>query len=713
MLDDLGTKIPFERLNGFEPSWVIETSPGNFQAGIILAEPITAEQASQLHKAIVNKGLCDPGASGPATRWVRLPVGINGKPKYNDETGNPFPCKLNTFQPENRYTPEEIVQELNLELTPSASKATSTPVSGATEVFTPKAAENPTVTALKERGLYKNSLGAGKHDITCPWVSEHTDSLDSGTAYFESSPEFPTGGFCCQHSHRDKYHNAELIEFLGVSDIEARHKAVIELVPGELHNIVDGMEKVLACTGNVYQSGGLLTSIKPNPETGGVEISPLTKEALTKTLSSTINFTKYDGRAKKNVRCDVPVRSVGMLYDAQSYTHLPSLEGIARQPYFRADGSLVTEAGYDSNTKYYGSFDADKYSFPDPTEEAAIEALVLVEELLEEFHFVEPADKAAALSAIFTAVTRPSLNLAPLFHVKAPVSGSGKSYLCEVSSEFATPEHSKKISFPATSEEATKSLLAALLPRPPVIEFDDMTTDLIPHGIINRILTAEAVTERVLGVSKTATVGTRTLFLSSGNNVSPVRDLLRRVVTIHLDTRSATPATLSYKESPVEKVRANRELYISAVLLVILAWRAAGSPKANVTNIATYNGSWSDYCRYPLMWLGHPDPATSLIAQVTHDPDAELLGGLMREWFKVFGSKPTTVRKVVEMTEYGNPDLLDALSEFPCVERGSINPSKLGWLLKKNANRIVAGLEFQKAEADGRVAWRVVEVATQ
>jgi len=41
-------------------------------------------------------------------------------------------------------------------------------------------------------------------------------------------------------------------------------------------------------------------------------------------------------------------------------------------------------------------------------------------------------------------------------------------------------------------------------------------------------------------------------------------------------------------------------------------------------------------------------------------------------------------------------------------ERGEINRSKLGWLLKKNANRIVNGFEFQKAEADGRTAWRVV-----
>jgi protein TonB len=52
------------------------------------------------------------------------------------------------------------------------------------------------------------------------------------------------------------------------------------------------------------------------------------------------------------------------------------------------------------------------------------------------------------------------------------------------------------------------------------------------------------------------------------------------------------------------------------------------------------------------------------------------------------------------------------MREFPVEERGEINRSKLGWLLKKNANRIVGSFEFQKAEADGRTAWRVVEVKT-
>jgi hypothetical protein len=112
------------------------------------------------------------------------------------------------------------------------------------------------------------------------------------------------------------------------------------------------------------------------------------------------------------------------------------------------------------------------------------------------------------------------------------------------------------------------------------------------------------------------------------------------------------------------------------------------------------------------MWLGHPDPATALLEQVRHDPDGDALCGLMSEWYAVFGSTPTTVRKAVESATFDQSNLLDAMREFPVEERGEINRSKLGWLLKKNANRIVGGFEFQKAEADGRTAWRVVEVKT-
>jgi hypothetical protein len=169
-------------------------------------------------------------------------------------------------------------------------------------------------------------------------------------------------------------------------------------------------------------------------------------------------------------------------------------------------------------------------------------------------------------------------------------------------------------------------------------------------------------------------------------------------------------AAMTYKGFPVDKVRQRRGVYVAAVLTIIQAWRRAGSPRAHADSIVTFSGAWSDYCRFPLMWLGHPDPATALLEQVRHDPDGDALSGLMTEWRAVFGSTPTTVRKAVETAIYNQHNLLDAMREFPVEERGEINRSKLGWLLKKNANRIIGGFEFQQAEADGRTAWRVVAV---
>lgn len=719
LLDDLGSKVPLKRLAGFELSWLIETSPGNHQGGIILSDPVTdGSVATRLLNAAIDAGLCDPGSTGPLSRWARLPVAINGKPKHADEAGAPFRCRLVEWRPDKRYTPQEIVDGLQLELAPAGRpKKEPKPAADnsrsldneADDVLTPKAAENPVISTLKARGLYKTPLGSGRHDITCPWGQEHTDGLDTGAAYFEPDELYPLGGFCCQHSHREKFHIRQLLEFLGVRNAEARHKPVIRVVSGDLHRVVDAAEKELANRGRHYQSGGLIVSVSTDPVSGDPCIVPTSAPALTRELSVTACWEKYDGRKEDWVRCDPPTRHAGILYDAQNFCHLPPLAGVARQPYFReSDGELITQSGYDQTSQRFGVFDPRQFVIPDPTLEAARVALAMLEELLAEFHFVAATDKAAALSAIFTAVVRPSLAYAPAYHCRAPVFGSGKTYLCELIGAFAGPGGNAKVSYPTTSEEATKVILSLLLTSPAVIEFDDMDTDWIPHGTIKRMLTAEQITDRILGVSKTATVSTRTLFLGSGNNVGPMRDLLRRVLTIHIDPRCATPAAMAYKNFPVEKVRKQRGCYVAAVLTIILAWRKAGAPRAAVENIATFGGTWSDYCRHPLMWLGYPDPATTLLDQVKHDPDGDSLAGLMIEWMKAFGSTPATVRKAVERAEQTNPDLLDAMREFPVEEKGSINRSKLGWLLKKNANRIVGSLVFQQATADGRTAWRVV-----
>jgi len=81
------------------------------------------------------------------------------------------------------------------------------------------------------------------------------------------------------------------------------------------------------------------------------------------------------------------------------------------------------QPGYEKTAQLCGVFDARQFVIRDPTLNAARAALVLLEELLTEFHFVAATDKAAAPAAIFSAVVRPTLAHAPAFHVQAPVFG--------------------------------------------------------------------------------------------------------------------------------------------------------------------------------------------------------------------------------------------------------------------------------------------------
>ena len=65
------------------------------------------------------------------------------------------------------------------------------------------------------------------------------------------------------------------------------------------------------------------------------------------------------------MRTDPPARHAAVLFDSTSYHHLPVLSGLARQPYLRPDGSLMTAAGYDPSTGMFGVFDAREFSIPE------------------------------------------------------------------------------------------------------------------------------------------------------------------------------------------------------------------------------------------------------------------------------------------------------------------------------------------------------------
>ncbi len=234
-----------------------------------------------------------------------------------------------------------------------------------------------------------------------------------------------------------------------------------------------------------------------------------------------------------------------------------------------------------------------------------------------------------------------------------------------------------------------------------------MQGDWKPFGALNKVLTSQTVTERVLGVSGTATVRTNVLFLGTGNNIEPVQDMRRRVVSIRLTPSDETPALRKFEHDPVGTIKQHRARVVSCALTIIDAFRAAGQPQTPAPSIGSY-GEWSIWCRQPLLWLGEPDPAQSLIDQVSNDSDQAVLGQFLRRWLWAFQSRSVTVRQLIAKADQ-EPQLEEALADLPVFEGRHVNPNKLGWFFKKNLGRRADGLRIEAGDSSERTSWRVVK----
>ncbi len=199
LLDDLGTKISFDKLR-LEPSCLVETSPGNFQAWLFLNEPERCQQrAEALINGLISSGATDEGA-GNITRFGRLPVGVNGKAKYADENGKPFVQRVAKWAPERSHSADEVANAYSITLS----------ITARTHIYTgqnripPAHSADGYIDSLVWAGLYLEELRGieGAHRIVCPWHNGHTGGDTTGTVYFSPTEGNSwQGGFKCQHGH--------------------------------------------------------------------------------------------------------------------------------------------------------------------------------------------------------------------------------------------------------------------------------------------------------------------------------------------------------------------------------------------------------------------------------------------------------------------------------------------------------------------------------
>ena len=180
VLDDIGTK---SKVPPLPPTWIIETSPGNYQWGYAFSEQPSCGVFAAAIKAIAAAGYTDGGAINPVRNY-RIPGSVNLKPGRER-----FASVLTEFHPEREFTLEQVCAALGV-MPSEADTATVRPVTleddGTDEVLA----------WLSGAGhLTARGNAAGWWGVVCPNAVDHSDGNVEGR-YMPVNR-----AYTCMHEH--------------------------------------------------------------------------------------------------------------------------------------------------------------------------------------------------------------------------------------------------------------------------------------------------------------------------------------------------------------------------------------------------------------------------------------------------------------------------------------------------------------------------------
>ena len=179
-VDDVGTK---SKIPPLPPTWIIETSPGNYQWAWVLSEQVPLGIAGAAERAFAEAGYTDGGAISPVRNW-RIPGSVNLKPERNR-----FAAVLTEFHPEREFTVEQICAALGV--TPAAADTATT-----RPVMLDDDGSDDVLAWLSEAGhLTAQGNSAGWWGVVCPNNEAHT------TGEIEGRYMPVNRAYTCLHEH--------------------------------------------------------------------------------------------------------------------------------------------------------------------------------------------------------------------------------------------------------------------------------------------------------------------------------------------------------------------------------------------------------------------------------------------------------------------------------------------------------------------------------
>ncbi|RYG89779.1 hypothetical protein EU803_16645 [Loktanella sp. IMCC34160] len=294
-------------------------------------------------------------------------------------------------------------------------------------------------------------------------------------------------------------------------------------------------------------------------------------------------------------------------------TRWPVLRGITSTPTFAFNGSLIHTPGLHDSGIYYSpdwKMDLPRVDTK-PSEEDVREAVrLLVEEVFADFplggmqrdEIVEtvlngegvPA-VANLLAMLLTMFCREMFTGSPVpgMLVGKPQPGTGASLLMDVFSIIATGSEVPAMSLPTSKEEMVKTLLTVMTDGSVLCNFDNVDKR-INSGELASVLTAPKYKGRKLGDNESIEAEVRVLLTFTGNHVQMTGELVRRLVLVDLDAKTAHPEKRAgWRHPDIRKyARDNRGRLVWACLTLIQNWVASGMKRDESAVLNSYE-NWS------------------------------------------------------------------------------------------------------------------------
>lgn len=445
-----------------------------------------------------------------------------------------------------------------------------------------------------------------------------------------------------------------------------KEKVDLEVVAADLTHTAAELGKLLSKQPKIFDRGGP-ARIAFDIQRNGFVVELLSVNGVVNECHQIAQPYKIrmKGDAQYREGVTLPERVANLYLDQKDQWNLRPLNGISCCPLLSDNGSIRTAEGYDPVTKLWCENIPEIQIQEMPSGDDAEKALLLLRKTFRTFAFADAdkiydpvlgvnvvdlsrppkEDESAMLSAILTAVCRPSLWLSPAIVICAPSfsgAGTGKGLLARAVSALAFGTSPQAITAGGNAEEFDKRISAALIGASETLFLDNMNGAVLKSDVLASVLTERPCQVRVLGKSKMLPLNASTLVLITGNGLTLSEDMVRRCLLIELDAGLEDPEQRPFKNNLVQDILANRGDLLKAALTIWRWGRVSGETIRVGRPLGSYD-DWARWVRDPLLTLGCCDPVARMALNKANDPRRQNIVEIFDAWWAAHENNPVKV----------------------------------------------------------------------